>query len=184
MPNKTTRKSNITEIRRLVSELPDRDDQLKKDMRLFQKFFETFPIPVTMWSISSDGLILSKRGNGFISHEAKSLDELFPCPDIAHMSIKKHKAALNGEQIDYFAKSGECVFYVKLLPRHDDEGRICGVTGVSWDITSNAVMISCLEDISELSRNRRGDYKNVFSKSEKALNASRLRQLLSDKKEE
>jgi len=183
MPRKTAKSSSLSRLHDLVNELSDRDDQLKKDMRLFQKFFETFPIPVTMWSISSDGVILSKRGNGFIAHEAKNLDELFPCPDIAHTSIKKHEAALRGEQLDYFAMSGECVFYVKLLPRHDDEGKICGVTGVSWDITSNAVMISCLEDVSELSRNRRGDYKNIFNKSEKALDASRLRQLLSDKKE-
>ena len=175
---KTAGKSTLSRLRTLVCELSDRDDQLKKDMRLFEKFFETFPIPVTMWSISSEKTILSKRGNGFVSHEASCLDDLFPCPEIKSMSIDKHELALSGETVDYFAKSDNRVFYVKLLPRKDDADKICGVTGVSWDITSNAVILSCLEDISEMTTGRRGDYKKIHEKSEKALDASRLRRIL------
>ena len=67
----------MTRLRSLVNELSDRDDQLKKDMRLFEEFFETFPIPVTMWSISREKAILSKRGNGFVAHEADCLENLF-----------------------------------------------------------------------------------------------------------
>ena len=181
--SKATGKSRLARLRTLVCELSDRDDQLKKDMRLFEKFFETFPIPVTMWSISSEKNILSKRGNGFVSHEADCLDDLFPCPEIKSMSVEKHELALQGEAVDYFAKSENRVFYVKLLPRRDDADKICGVTGVSWDITSNAVILSCLEDISELTSGRRGDYKKIHEKSERALDASRLRQILSDAEE-
>lgn len=180
----TVEKSRLTRLRNLVCELSDRDDQLKKDMRLFEKFFETFPIPVTMWSISSEKTILSKRGNGFVSHEASCLDDLFPCPEIKSMSISKHEQALLGEPVDYFAKSANRVFYVKLLPRKDDANKVCGVTGVSWDITSNAVILSCLEDISEMTKGRRSDYKKIHEKSERALGASRLRGILADSKEE
>ena len=172
------RKKSLSRLHVLVNQLGDRDEQLKKDMRLFQKFFETFPIPVTMWSISADGIILSKRGNGFIAHEAESLNDLFPCPDIANTSIEKHELALAGEQIDYFAKSGDCVFYVKLLPRHNDDGSIVGVTGISWDVTSNAIMLSCLEDIVDMTDKRRGDYREIHFKASYALKTSRLRKLL------
>ena len=178
MPSKTIGKSNITRLRNLVDELSDRDDQLKKDMRLFEEFFETFPIPVTMWSISQERAILSKRGNGFVSHEADCLENLFPCQEIKGLSIEKHELALSGEKVDYFAKSDSSVFYVKLLPRHDDSGKICGVTGVSWDVTANAVILSCLEDISEITSGRRGEYKKIHQKSERALGSSRLRRLL------
>ena len=176
--NKTQGKSTLSRLRTLVCELSDRDDQLKKDMRLFEKFFETFPIPVTMWSISSEKTILSKRGNGFVSHEASCLDDLFPCPEIKSMSIEKHEQALSGRMVDYFAKSENKVFYVKLLPRKDDNDKVCGVTGVSWDITSNAIILSCLEDISEITKGRRSDYKKIYEKSEQALSASHLRRIL------
>jgi hypothetical protein len=168
----------------LVDDLSDRDDQLKKDMRLFEEFFETFPIPVTMWSISREKGILSKRGNGFVAHEADCLEDLFPCREIKDLSIEKHEQALRGEKVDYFAKTEESVFYVKLLPRKDKDGKICGVTGVSWDVTSNVVMLSCIEDIWETTRGRRGEYKSIHQLSERALNSSRLRQLLLSREEE
>ena len=168
----------MTRLHDLVSELSDRDDQLKKDMRLFEEFFETFPIPVTMWSISLEKSILSKRGNGFVCHEASCLEDLFLCPKVKELSIEKHNEALEGNKVDYFAKSDTNVFYVKLLPRFDDDKNICGVTGVSWDVTANAVILSCLEDITEFTDGRRGAYKKINRKANKALGASRLRKLL------
>ena len=90
----------------------------------------------------------------------------------------------SGENVDYFAKSNESVFYVKLLPRRDENENICGVTGVSWDVTANAVMLSCLEDIWDATRGRRGDYKKIHKKSERALSSSRLRELLLMNEEE
>ena len=184
MSSKIIGKSNIARLRSLVNDLSDRDDQLKKDMRLFEEFFETFPIPVTMWSISQEKTILSKRGNGFVSCEADCLENMFLCPDVKTLSIEKHEQALLGEKVDYFAKSKKSVFYVKLLPRHDENGQMCGVTGVSWDVTANAVILSCLEDIWDTTRGRRGDYKIIHQKSEKALRSSRLRQLLLMSEEE
>ena len=85
---------------------------------------------------------------------------------------------MGGEKVDYFAKSESSVFYVKLLPRRDENGKICGVSGVSWDITSNAIILSCLEDISEMTLGRRGEYRKIHQKSEKALGSSQLRHLL------
>ena len=172
-----TRKS-LQRLKTLVDELSDRDDQLKKDMRLFEEFFESFPIPVTMWSISLEKALLSKRGNGFVCHEASCLEDLFLCPKVKELSIEKHNEALMGSKVDYFAKSETNVFYVKLLPRFDENKKICGVTGVSWDVTANAVILSCLEDITEFTDNRRGDYKKINQKAHKALGASRLRKLL------
>jgi|TARA_R110001583_G_scaffold45420_3_gene143101 hypothetical protein len=184
MKSKSSKRKSITRLHDLVNELSDRDDQLKKDMRLFEEFFETFPIPVTMWSISLERTILSKRGNGFVAHEADCLENLFLCPEVKSLSIDKHEKALLGEKVDYFAKSKDSVFYVKLLPRKDDNGKICGVTGVSWDVTSNAIILSCLEDIFEATLGKRGAYKIIHQKSERALSSSRLRHLLVESEEE
>ena len=168
----------MTKLYELVNKLSDRDAQLKKDMNLFEEFFETFPIPVTMWSISSERTLLSKRGNGFVCHKASCLDDLFICPEVKELSIEKHQEALQGQKVDYFAKSDTNVYYVKLLPRYDDNKEICGVTGVSWDVTANAIILSCLEDICESTENKAGLYKKINSKAKKALDASRLRSLL------
>ena len=168
----------MTKLYELVNKLSDRDAQLKKDMNLFEEFFETFPIPVTMWSISSEKTLLSKRGNGFVCHKASCLDDLFICPDVKALSIEKHQEALQGQKVDYFAKSDKNVYYVKLLPRYDDDKKICGVTGVSWDVTANAVILSCLEDIFECTKNKKSLYGEINSKVKKALDASRLRALM------
>ena len=162
----------------LVSELSDRDTQLKRDMNLFEEFFETFPIPVTMWSISPEKVLLSKRGNGFVCHEASCLNDLFTCPDVRDLSIEKHQEALQGQKVDYFAKSGKNVYFIKLLPRYDDAKKICGVTGVSWDVTANAVILSCLEDIAVLSKGEETLHREINTRAEKALSASRLRTLM------
>ncbi len=178
MKSKDSKSAGLTRLHSLVNELSDRDDQLKRDMKLFEEFFETFPIPVTMWSISLEKSLLSKRGNGFVCHEASCLNDLFICPKVRELSIEKHEQALLGNKIDYFAKSEDAVFYVKLLPRYDERKKICGVTGVSWDVTANAVILSCLEDIHQMTDSRRGDYKKINEKSQKALSSSRLRKLL------
>ena len=184
MKNKSSTRKSLIKLRELINDLSDRDDQLKKDMCLFEEFFETFPIPVTMWSLTLERTILSKRGNGFVCHEAHCLDDLFLCPQVKNLSIEKHNEALMGHKVDYFARSGENVFYVKLLPRYDDKDKLCGVTGISWDVTSNAIILSCLEDIFEETQGRTGDYKKINQKTQKALSASRLRELLLSSEEE
>ena len=170
----------IAKLRSLVEELGDRDDQLKKDFQLFEDFFENFPIPVTMWSISKDKTVISQRGNGFACKEASCLEDLFLCPTVKSMSIENHEKALKGERVDYFIKTEENVFYAKLVPRISDEGKISGVSGVAWDVTSNAIMLACLEDIHEQTQGRRGQYKTINTAAEKALKVSRLRRMLDE----
>jgi hypothetical protein len=179
MSNRKTH-PGMSRLRSLVDELSNRDDQLKKDFQLFEDFFENFPIPVTMWSISRDKTVISQRGNGFACKEADSLEDLFLCPTVKTMSLEKHEEALMGERVDYFIRTDEFVFYAKLVPRVDDEGNISGVSGVAWDVTSNAIMLACLEDIHEQTQGRRGQYKTINSTAEKALKVSRLRRMLDD----
>ena len=61
MKIKSSKSKGLERLHSLVDELSDRDDQLKRDMRLFEEFFETFPIPVTMWSVSLEKTLLSNR---------------------------------------------------------------------------------------------------------------------------
>jgi len=175
-----SRRESLDRLRALVNDLSDRDDQLKKDTRLFEEFFESFPLPVTIWSISLSGTVLSKRGNGFMRLSADNLDDLFLCPVIKEISIPKHELALTGEKVDYLARSLDHLFYIKLLPRHDENQKICGVTGISWDISDNMTMLSCLEDIFEQTKGSSGACKEINEKSSKALKSSRLKKLLAE----
>lgn len=178
------RVDRLTRLKVLVEELTDRDDQLKKDFQLFEEFFDNFPIPVTMWSISKDKTIVSQRGNGFACHEAESLDAMFMCPQIKEESLIHHEKALMGQKVDYFVKTEDKVYYAKLVPRVDENESITGVSGIAWDVTSNAVMLSCIEDIHDLTKGRRGQYKEIHGVASKALTASRLRNLLDSHGEE
>jgi hypothetical protein len=178
--NWTTSKENLGRLKNLVCELSDRDAQLKQDLQLFEGFFETFPIPVTIWSISSSGTVLSRRGNGFVCEDANDLEGLFSCPKVKELSVSKHELALQGEKVDYFVRTAEQLFYVKLVPRFDNAEHICGVTGISWDVSDNMFILSCLEEIFEYTAGRRGDYKKINEKSKEGLAASRLKRLLSE----
>jgi hypothetical protein len=174
----------ITRLKSLVNELNNRDDQLKKDFQLFEDFFHNFPIPVTMWSITKDKTIVSQRGNGFACQKAKNLEDLFQCPVIKEMSLERHELALKGTKVDYFVKTDEKVYFAKLVPRRGENDDIVGVSGIAWDVTSNVIMLSCMESIHETAAGRRGDYKDIQQQSEKAIVSSRLRHLLDEHGEE
>ena len=171
-------KESMKRLKSLVNELSDRDDQLKKDFQLFEEFFDNFPIPVTMWSITKEKSIISQRGNGFACKQANSLDDMFMCPEVKSLSIDKHEDALKGDKVDYFVKTDDSVYFAKLVPRLDDMGNTSGVSGIAWDVTSNVVMLACLEDIFEKTQGRRGHYKTINATADKAISASRLRLLL------
>ena len=182
--DKRKSRPGIARLKSLVDELNNRDDQLKKDFQLFEDFFHNFPIPVTMWSITKDKTIVSQRGNGFACQKAKSLEDLFLCPVIKEMSLVRHELALKGTKVDYFVKTAEKVYFAKLVPRKDEDNNIVGVSGIAWDVTSNAIMLSCMENIHETTSGRRGAYKDIHKQSEKAIISSRLRNLLDEHGEE
>jgi hypothetical protein len=86
--------SNIARLKMLVEELGDRDTQMRQDHDLFEDFFENFPLPVTIWSVTSDGIVISQRGNDFACKNAKCLNEMFECPVIKQASLEKSQAGL------------------------------------------------------------------------------------------
>ena len=173
-------KETLNRLKALTEGLCDRDAQLKSDVQLFEEFFEFFPIPVTIWSIGQSRVVLSQRGNGFVRQDATTLDELFLCSESSVLSIAKHEEAFSGKKIDYFVKTTNALFFVKLLPSYDEDHSICGVTGISWDVSDNMTILSCLESIFEQTAGRRGEYKDIHRKSAEALAASRLKRLLDE----
>jgi hypothetical protein len=161
--------------------LHDRDEQLKRDLKMFENFIESFPVPVTMWSINKEKVVLSKRGAAFACSdtEINSLEDIFLCPHMRKDSIEKHTAALLGEAQSYFIQDGQNIYYTRLVPRPDERGNILGVVGIAWDVSSNAIMISKLEDIVEIV-DQGGDLSSIKKAAKDALSVSRLRNLLSE----
>ena len=176
---KSSRES-LNRLKSLVGELNDRDSKLKQDMQLFEDFFENFPIPVTMWSVTREGSVISQRGNGLICEHATDLKSMFECPVLQEMSLEAHEEAFQGTSVQQFASKEEKMYYVSIVPRKSKSGDVAGVSGIAWDITSNAVMLSTLEDIQELAENKSGSFKKIHKLASKALAASRLRALMND----
>lgn len=169
--------SRISKIRLLVDSLSDRDNKLKQDMKMFESFFENFPIPVTMWTISRDLTVMSQRGNGMACEDANTIEDLFSCPIIKDISLEAHEKAFQGEALQYMAHSENELFYVSLVPTVYD-GEVSQVSGIAWNITSNAIMLASLENIEKLTSGKRGLHKEVFKEATRALSASRLRKLM------
>ncbi len=170
-------KSRLSKLRMLVDTLSDRDITMKRNMEMFERFFDNFPIPVTMWTISKEGAVISRHGNGIICEEASDVDGLFGCPVIAEMSHEAHEKAFSGEHSNFLAKTEENFYYVSVVPQIADK-TIKSVSGIAWDITSNAVMLAMIEKIVEKTDGRRGDYREINRLATKAISASRLNLLI------
>ncbi len=182
---KSGHRQRLTKLRELVDSLHDRDEQLKRDLKMFENFIESFPVPVTMWSINKEHVVLSKRGTAFACNTTgiKTLEDIFECPNMKKDSVEKHEQALLGATQSYFMQDNQHIYYTRLVPRPDEKGNILGVVGIAWDVSSNAIMISKLEDIVEAVKSG-GDLEVIQKAAEDALSVSRLRKLLSDEESE
>ena len=170
------KKSRLSEIRTLVENLSDRDIKIKRDIRLFEEFFTNFPIPVSIWSVTKEGTVISQRGNGLICHDAKCIDSLFSEFKDRDKYVNVHKKALEGEPFQGMTFCDDKTFYVSVAPRRDEKGKVSGLIGLAWDVTPNQVILSSLEKITQMSdEDKLNDAKK---EAQKAIEASRLHKLL------
>lgn len=175
-------RERLSKLRNLVDALPDRDVRMKRSMEMFERFFDNFPIPVTMWTISKDGAVISQRGNGIVCENAASVEELFACPLLAEMSHEAHEKAFDGKHKSFLAKTETSFYYISIVPHLIDD-KVNSVSGIAWDITSNAHMLASIEKVVEITADRRGDYKKINDLASKALKASRLARLIQEENE-
>jgi len=179
MSKRRTRRDRLTILKDLVENLTDRDVKLKRDMNLFEDFFKNFPIPVTIWAISSDGNVMSQRGNGLISDNASSLENLFHEDATKKICVDAHREALKGEPVQKIVNHSGKIYYISIIPRRNEEEEISGVLGLSWDITSNHVMLENLNDILNISLTKDDDdYTIIRELAETSIKTSRLNTLV------
>ena len=179
-PSKECRPS-LQRLRQLCTQLNDRDVQIKKDIELFEEFFDNFPIPVTIWSVGSDHSLLSKRGDTFPVPGATTLEEIFRCPEMRKQSIEKHELALGGDTVSYFVEDSGCLYWTKLVPRLNKDQSIAGVVGISWDVTANSTMLSTLENIVDMTQDGT-PLDDIRKEAIKGLTCSRLKKMLEQEK--
>ena len=179
---KNMSRKTLKRLRQLCDELVGRDDQLKKDLKLFEGFFSNFPIPVTMWSIGKDNVVLSKKGNAFTCEKAHTLEEIFECPELRKKSIKKHELALKGEIVSYFVENSNKLYWNKLIPSKNADGTVSGIIGIAWDVTSNSIMLHCLEKIIDLTEKDNPCLQEIQEIASTAISTSRLNSMLGDKR--
>ena len=168
-------KDSLTKLRSLVDNLEDRDKTLKNDHRLFEKFFENFPIPVSMWSVSSNGKVLSCKGNGFLNEIAKTEDDLFVCNDVAE-KIENAKSEQKDVK-ELFLETDDATYFAKILTRRENDV-IIGTMGMAWDVTSNITMLGTLSKILEVEAQKKDPDTNIVGLTTNAINCSRLKILI------
>ena len=169
-------KDRLSKLRVLVETLSDRDVTMKRNMDMFERFFDNFPIPVTMWTILKGGTIISQRGNGIVCEKASDVDSLFECPVLSSLSHEAHEKAFLGEHSSFLGKTENNFYYVSIVPHVVDE-KVTSVSGIAWDITSNAVMLASVEKIVEMTTGI-DQLEKINSLATKALRASRLARLI------
>ena len=177
---RSSKKSNLKAIRDLVENLSDRDIKIKRDVRLFEEFFKNFPIPVSIWTISGEGTVVSQRGNGLICKQGKCVETLFESFGQKDALVEAHKGALTGDSFQSLIEHKKKMYYVSVVPRRDDQDNISGVIGLAWDVSPNNEMLKSLEKIISLS-SKEGDktLEKINKEASKALTSSRLYNLKS-----
>lgn len=180
---RSIKKSKLSEIRSLVENLSDRDIKIKRDIRLFEEFFKNFPIPVSIWTITSEGTVVSQRGNGLICKDAKCINSLFSDFDEKNSYVEAHKLALNGKSFQGMTRSQDKIFYVSIAPRRDEQENVSGAIGLAWDVTPNKKMLDNLKESIELIESNadpKETLESVKQLLEDSLKSSRLQKMLQD----
>ena len=176
-------KSNLSTLKQLVDELTDRDVKVKRDVQLFEEFFSNFPIPVTIWAISSEGTVISQKGNGLVCPDASCLETLFLGNKNKDLCVDMHKDALTGKSRQEIVTHNRKMYYTSVVPRRNDQGEVSGVAGLAWDVSPNYTIIKHLEEIQSLTESSLEDVsssltRKVRDKAKKALSESRLYKIL------
>jgi len=167
-------KESLLKLRSLVDSLEDRDKALKQDHNLFEKFFENFPIPVSMWSVNAEGKVLSCKGNGFLNEIAKTEDDLFVCDQIGE-KIESAKSEQKDVK-EMFIETEAATYFAKILTRRDGED-IIGTIGMAWDVSSNITLLGSLIRVRDIANNG-GSVEEMKKWAENGIAASKMRVLI------
>jgi hypothetical protein len=167
-------KESLMKLRSLVDCLEDRDKALKQDHDLFEKFFDNFPIPVSMWSVNAEGKVLSCKGNGFLNEIAKTEDDLFICDEIAG-KIETAKSEQKDVK-EMFIETETSTYFAKILTRRDGND-IIGTIGMAWDVSSNITMLGSLIRVRDTASDT-GNIDEIKSWAENGIAASKMRVLI------
>ena len=180
--SKSDSKKRLSTLRDLVDNLTNRDVKAKRDMNLFEDFFKNFPIPVTIWAVSTEGTVVSQRGNGLVCKDAECLNTLFFESEEKGECIQAHQSALAGNPVQKLISSNSKMFYMSVIPRRNEDEEISGVLGLAWDVTPNYEMLNSFEEIVEETKKKEPSLKKIKSAALKSLKISRLAKLIKSTK--
>lgn len=178
------KKSNsvLSELRSLVDNLADRDVKIKTDFRLFEDFFEHFPVPVSMWSASLTGGITSIKDKGFFCKDAKTVDRLFDCPEMCKTVHSDHLEACQGKNTQRLVEKNKKMFFVSIVSRKDEKDNVVGASGIAWDVTSNMTILNILKEVKERLEIKSITSDEIIEMLDKGISNSRLNKIITGEK--
>lgn len=124
--------------------------------------------PVIVWGVDNDCRIVLSEGSGLIFLGNKP-DELIGkyYPDLYpdnKEALEKVRRALNGEEFTSEVEYANRIYSTHYIPKFV-EGKICGMTAISLDITDQRQLKSQLEDARNHLAQEKGLLNQVFEKS-------------------
>jgi len=170
------RRDSLLKLRQMVDDLGDRDEQLKRDVSAFNDFFEHFPVPVTVWSTSRNGDVLTCKGSAIPCIDSSCIEKMFACPHLTNHIVQAHDQAREGKTVSFMIESGDPIFYVHIVPKLDALDNFAGAMGLAWDITSNVAMLGHASN--SLMCFTEGNADSGLSLLKEAVSSSRLRSMI------
>jgi len=133
----------LSYLKELTAKLTMRDRELWERDRLVKLVFENCPAALVIWAVDTKLVFTLSAGAGLkhLGVEANtsvgmSLYEYFDTKDKKHVPIKMHLEALKGKSVNYDYEFADRTWHTHVAPLIDEKGKITGVTGCAFDITS------------------------------------------------
>ena len=136
---------SLKKLRELTEQLIDRDFVLKKKQEIMEALLQSAPVPVLVWIVDEKLIFLDNGNNGKLpsigvdtpqDFIGTSVYEYFKTEDPESIPIKHLLRVLEGESVTYWLDHHGANLWNKCFPLRDYEGKIVGVIGITWDLTS------------------------------------------------
>ncbi len=106
--------------------------------------------PVILYAADTDGTITLSEGTGLASLGLKPGEavgrSVWEFSTGSPEALEKTRRALAGETVSYDMRLGALCLHIELRPQRDSEGAVCGIIGVSFDVTERKKIEEQLQD--------------------------------------
>jgi len=143
--------NSLEKLKKLAENLCVRDASRLQELELYQRFFQTIPVQMFVWTVDENLNVLVKNRASMKDECPKAIlvngtvKDTFSCPEMNQLNIAHHQKALDGHRQLYLCKEQNSTFLTTLVP--ETKGGCVLVHGCSWEVTGLVNITAALLEV-------------------------------------